>query len=55
MVNIAGTVDSASVVRGANPDLDKEAIEAVKKWRFLPAQLSGVLVPISIHVEVTFR
>lgn len=36
-------------------DLDKAAIEAVRKWRFVPATRGGVAVAVWIRQPVTFR
>ncbi len=36
-------------------DLDKAAIEAVRKWRFIPATRGGVAVAVWVRQPVTFR
>ena len=36
-------------------DLDKAAIEAVRKWRFVPATRGGVAVAVWVRQPVTFR
>jgi len=35
--------------------MDERALEAVAKWRFLPALASGKPVPAPVTVEVSFR
>ena len=36
--------------------LDEAAIAAVKQWRFIPGKTAdGTVVPVILHVEVTFR
>jgi protein TonB len=35
--------------------LDEKAIEAVQKWRFLPARKAGVPVAVAINIEVQFH
>lgn len=34
--------------------LDEAALEAVRKWRFEPARLNGVAVPIVMTVTIRF-
>ncbi|OGW62112.1 MAG: hypothetical protein A2V83_00100 [Nitrospirae bacterium RBG_16_64_22] len=36
-------------------DLDKAAIDAVRKWRFIPATRGGVAVAVWVRQPVTFR
>jgi len=55
-------VDSEGNVAGAQETskplghgLDEKAMEAVKLWKFKPATMEGVPVPVHIIVEVTFR
>jgi len=35
--------------------LDEKAIEAVKKWRFVPAMKDGKPVAVQVNVEVNFH
>ena len=35
--------------------LDEKAIEAVRQWKFEPAQKDGLRVAVQLNVEVTFR
>jgi TonB family protein len=39
----------------AGKGLDEKALEAVGKYRFKPATLEGVPVPVVLTVEVNFR
>jgi TonB family protein len=43
------------VVRGLRPELDRNAVKAVEKWMFEPAQREGKPVASRIVVEVSFR
>ncbi len=43
------------VVHSLSPGFDKEAINAVKKWRFAPATKDGKPVAAKISVQVSFR
>jgi len=54
-VDEKGDVVKAEIVRASNPDLDKEAIEAVRQWKFEPAMKDGEPVPVVIAVEVNFK
>ncbi len=54
LVNSDGSVQSASVRHGINPVLDRCASDALKKWKFAPALLAGVAVPMSIDLDVRF-
>jgi protein TonB len=49
-----GTVESARVLKG-EPLLNQAALDAVRQWRFTPALLSGVPVPVVMTVTVDFR
>jgi protein TonB len=48
-----GNVGKAEVVRSI-PQLDKAAIEAVRKWKYAPTVVNGVAVPVTMVVAVTF-
>ncbi len=52
-----GTVDSIQLVRKLDPQLDKNAIEALKQWTFEPATRAHVPVDVEavIHVPFTYR
>jgi protein TonB len=43
------------VVRPLDPGLDKEAVNAVRQWRFAPGRLSGSPVDVLAVVVVDFR
>ncbi len=56
IVDAKGTSQNVHVVKGLEPSQDKNAIEAVKKYRFKPAMKDGkVPVPVAINFEVNFR
>ena len=54
VVLIEGTVGSICVSKPLDPDLDLQAIAAALKWRFKPATLDGVKVPVVAAVELAF-
>lgn len=53
-VNEDGDVTDVRLLRSANPLLDKEAIAAVRQWRYSPVVLNGVRVPFILSVSLSF-
>jgi len=45
----------ALVQRSGSRELDRAAMEAVRKWRFQPAQRDGQAVPASLVIPIDFR
>ena len=54
-VDVEGKVHDVRVVRSLDVALDQKAIEAVRQWKFLPARMNGLPVPVQIDVEVNFH
>ncbi len=59
---VIGTVVGANglpryvfIVKPAGMGLDEAAVDAVKAFRFKPAELQGKPVPVQIHIQVSFR
>jgi protein TonB len=50
-----GTPTYIFVARSLDLDLDKNAIDAVRKWQFTPAQIDGHPIPAWINVDVDFH
>ena len=50
-----GRVTDVQVMRGLPMGLEQEAVTAVRRWRYSPATLHGVPVPVRITVTVTYR
>jgi len=50
-----GRVHEAKVQRSVGLGLDEKALEAVRSWKFDPAQKDGKPVPVAVNVEVNFR
>ncbi len=50
-----GKVYDLRVIRSANPDLDRKALNAVRRWTFQPARKNGQPVAVQVNVEVSFR
>ncbi len=55
IVDAQGNVQNPRVVQALGMGLDERAIQAVKLYRFRPAQLQGKPVPVRIWVQVIFR
>jgi TonB family protein len=54
-VDLQGLPQNVRVIRPLGMGLDEKAVEAVRKYRFKPAMINGVPVPVAINVEVIFR
>lgn len=54
IVNSDGSVQVENVAQSLGYGLDQRAIDAVKRWRFLPGRLDGRAVPVRISVVVNF-
>lgn len=50
-----GLVHYPRIIRSVDTELDRRAIEWVKKWRFEPARKSGKSVAVETNLEVKFR
>jgi len=55
IVTADGTVRDPQVTRSLDKDLDKNAVECVKKWKFEPATRDGKSVATHVAVEVSFH
>jgi protein TonB len=55
IVNADGTVREPQVTQSLDKDLDKKALECVKKWKFEPATKDGQPVAMRVVVEVNFH
>ncbi len=54
-VGVDGGVHNVRVVRSLDVALDQKAIEAVQQWKFSPARMKGLPVPVQIDVEVNYH
>jgi TonB family protein len=50
-----GHVDSIQVVRSVDPELDRNAMEALSRWEFRPATLEGQPVELEAVIHIPFR
>jgi protein TonB len=49
-----GKPENIEVTRSLDPELDEQAITALKQWEFKPGTLDGKPVSVSVNVELTF-
>lgn len=54
-VTIQGTVENPVVEKSPHPDFAREAVAAVKKWKFRPARLKGEPIENKVTVPIQFR
>ena len=54
VVRADGSVGDVKVVQGLGGGLNRNAVEAVKQWRFSPARRQGVPVDVMVEVAVAF-
>ena len=55
VVDETGTPRDVHIVRSLSPDFDAKAVEAVQRYRFLPAMKAGEPVAVTLKVEVNFK
>jgi len=55
VVNREGKPTGIQVIHGLGPDLDKQAVKALRKWKFQPATANGVVVSAEINEEILFK
>jgi protein TonB len=53
-VDEEGRVKEVKVLRSVNPLLDREALVAVRQWRYAPVVLNGTPVPFILTVTLSF-
>jgi TonB family protein len=50
-----GSVDSIQLVKGLDPQLDENAMEALARWKFQPAERNGLPVELVAVVHIPFH
>lgn len=53
IIGTTGTVENVRVVKSI-PQLDRAALDAVKRWRYKPTVVNGVAVSVRTRVRVSF-
>ena len=54
VVLASGDVGDVRISKALDPDLDQEAIKAMKQWKFRPGTKDGKPVAVEVTVEMTF-
>ena len=54
LVDNTGCVESVKVLRSGHPLLDREAVAALKQWRYTPLVLNGTPTPFMLTVTFNF-
>jgi protein TonB len=55
VIDEQGRVTDVRILRGLPMGLDREAVAAVRQWRFTPATLQGKPVKVYFSLTVNFR
>jgi TonB family protein len=55
VVDAQGSPQNVHVVRHLGMGLDEKAVEAVRQYKFKPAEYQGRPVPVEVNIEVNFR
>lgn len=55
VVTSKGLPKDPHVIKGLDPDLDQSAVDAVKEWRFSPAEKNGKPIAVRISVQIQFH
>jgi protein TonB len=55
IIRADGSVDSVQLVRGVDPELDRNAMQALSRWKFRPALRNNQPVELEALVRIPFR
>lgn len=55
VIDEKGAVVTATVAKSSQAEFEYSAVEAVKKWKFKPAQKDGVPVKMKVTVPIRFN
>jgi len=55
IVSSKGIPKEPHILKSLDKDLDQSAIDAVKEWRFAPAQRDGKAVAVRVSVQIQFH
>lgn len=54
VIDSDGSVADARVFRALDPELDEQALKAVREWKFVPGAVNGKPAPVLVNIEMTF-
>ena len=55
VVSSKGLPIDPRIIKGIDKDLDQSAVDAVKQWRFVPAQRDGKPIAVRISLQIQFH
>lgn len=55
VISSQGVPRDTQVVQSLQPDVDRCAMEAVRQWRFAPAEKAGKPVAVRVTIELDFH
>ena len=55
IVDLKGKIEKSRVKESLDPELDAEAMKALKQWQFEPGRVNGQPARILVEIEMTFR
>jgi TonB family protein len=55
VVSSGGLPREPHIVKSLDKDLDQSAVEAVKEWRFAPAQKDGKAIAVRVSLQIQFH
>jgi protein TonB len=55
IIRADGSVDSVQIVKGIEPELDRNAMQALSRWKFRPALRNNQPVELEALVRIPFR
>jgi len=55
IITSQGVPREVRVVQGLNPEVDRSAVDAIKQWRFSPAEKDGKPVSVKVNIELEFH
>jgi periplasmic protein TonB len=50
-----GNVGDVTVKKSLDPELDEQAVNATKEWKFRPGTKDGKAVDVLVQIELTFK
>jgi TonB family protein len=55
VVSSKGLPKDPHILKGVDKDLDQSAVDAVKEWRFAPAQKDGKAIAVRVSLQIKFH
>jgi TonB family protein len=55
VITSQGATTDVQILKGLAPEVDRSAVEAVKQWRFAPAEKDGKPVAVKVSIELEFH